>query len=665
MTGKGSTQRKSFLLRQLRWSGFGIGTIVVLSLPAFGIAQPVIEIDDSNNQISTDVTWPAGATVNVHSPVAVSGTAFLRVERGVRVRFDPDTYINVEGGFDVAGTEAQPALFTSASPRPAAGDWAGILLWLSSEPPSISYAIVEYTVWGVYAGHTSPVIENTVIRDVAGNSGVSLEGSGDPPGDVLIIRRCVIERVRGNKGQDGAHGGNGGAGTDGGDSINPFANGENGGNGASGHDGEPGFGGAYVSGVEVHSATAVIEHTVIRDIVGGVGGTGGRGGRGGRGGHGGDGATVVSQGTNGGFGGNAGPNGNGGEGGRGGNAYGVRLLGRSGLSVSSSLIARITGGRGGEGGPADLGGNAGGDGGGGGNGIGIFADGGDGGDGGNGGYRGRGGAGGTGGDAHAIHIPTAGSSGRIEFNTLSDIRRGPEGPGGIVSGAFGSGGTGGAGGNGGSQGRNGAPGSNGGRGGAGSDGSTGFPGTSYGLLAANADVAIGLTNNIFAFGDTDGGAGVSVAGAALSSRDHNCIFGFQSAYVGTSPGLHDVFVDPGFADAGNGNYRLRPDSACIDAAFPSVIPGLADLDGEARPYDVPGVGSDGPGQGFDIGCYEYAPFTGDLNQDGLLNWKDLFSMSREWRMDPALEADLDGDGKVDGGDIATMMRRWMGESARR
>jgi hypothetical protein len=48
----------------------------------------------------------------------------------------------------------------------------------------------------------------------------------------------------------------------------------------------------------------------------------------------------------------------------------------------------------------------------------------------------------------------------------------------------------------------------------------------------------------------------------------------------------------------------------------------------------------------------------DLNLDGLLNWKDLFTMSRGWWMEPASEGDLDGDGKADGRDLDVMLRRW-------
>ncbi|MBN1557146.1 MAG: right-handed parallel beta-helix repeat-containing protein [Lentisphaerae bacterium] len=58
-------------------------------------------------------------------------------------------------------------------------------------------------------------------------------------------------------------------------------------------------------------------------------------------------------------------------------------------------------------------------------------------------------------------------------------------------------------------------------------------------------------------------------------------------------GSHAVSGNPAFADAGNADYRLQPDSPAVDAAVALGI--AADRDGTARPQ----------GGGYDIGAYEY------------------------------------------------------------
>jgi hypothetical protein len=76
---------------------------------------------------------------------------------------------------------------------------------------------------------------------------------------------------------------------------------------------------------------------------------------------------------------------------------------------------------------------------------------------------------------------------------------------------------------------------------------------------------------------------------------HSCI---QGGY----PGEGNISVDPKFRDAVHGDFRLQPDSPCIDTAATTGPPD--DLDGKPRPVDIAGVGRDGTAT-YDMGAYEF------------------------------------------------------------
>ncbi len=68
-------------------------------------------------------------------------------------------------------------------------------------------------------------------------------------------------------------------------------------------------------------------------------------------------------------------------------------------------------------------------------------------------------------------------------------------------------------------------------------------------------------------------------------------------------GPGNIMKDPRFVDADAGDFRLRPDSPCIDAGLSGYASGTTDLAGGARVR----------GSGIDIGCFEFVPTVFDTN----------------------------------------------------
>jgi len=104
---------------------------------------------------------------------------------------------------------------------------------------------------------------------------------------------------------------------------------------------------------------------------------------------------------------------------------------------------------------------------------------------------------------------------------------------------------------------------------------------------------IAIVNNTIANNAKPG-----IVGASEVSGSRNVVR--NTIFAGNPPGIdgsfradHNLTVDPGFVDPGNGNFHLRAGSPAIDTGRASGAP-ARDRDGGARPQ----------GNGYDIGAYE-------------------------------------------------------------
>lgn len=115
-------------------------------------------------------------------------------------------------------------------------------------------------------------------------------------------------------------------------------------------------------------------------------------------------------------------------------------------------------------------------------------------------------------------------------------------------------------------------------------------------VLCNGQAACTLRNNILVSNDV----GYSCIGSC--NADYNLVWGNQTDYgLGTTPGSHDLSIDPRFTEPGEYDFHLQEDSPAIDAGDGVVFTNV-DFDGISRPQ----------GDGVDMGAYEYARFTSGL-----------------------------------------------------
>lgn len=105
-----------------------------------------------------------------------------------------------------------------------------------------------------------------------------------------------------------------------------------------------------------------------------------------------------------------------------------------------------------------------------------------------------------------------------------------------------------------------------------------------------------------------------------------------------------------------GNFHLLPVSACIDAADSNYLPTQlqTDIDGEERIF----------GQTLDIGADEVVTNPFDLNNNGIIDYYELYLLTSEWlTTEPDLQTDFYDDDYIDFLDYAELAEHWMWKGA--
>lgn len=148
---------------------YDFGQSTILMLGNTNISGNVSGVWNGINTITGDITIPNGDS--------------LIIEAGSEIRFLGNYNIYVYGYFSVEGTQADSVLFTSAPSDQvlAAGQWQGIDFYNDADDnSSISYAIIQYAVDGIYIEEGSPSISHTVIHYCT-DRGIQLNGDAANP----------------------------------------------------------------------------------------------------------------------------------------------------------------------------------------------------------------------------------------------------------------------------------------------------------------------------------------------------------------------------------------------------------------------------------------------------------------------------------------------------
>ncbi len=643
--------------------------------------------------------WRAGSVLTITEHVEVSDS--LIIEPGVTAYFSQFAGIDILAGatLTIQGTDVAPVRLLPIDPELA---WIGVTFLPGSHGELRHMELSGANSTSVAIFDSSPLIEfcrigNTAASQFSGSplrSGIRISGAGAAP----IIRRSIIESIRGGSSSQANSGANGFNGTPGANGA-IFGN-EDGEPGTTGTDGGNGVNAISLAGSAigiwvVDGAGATIESNIIRWIQAGDGTAGGNGGKGGNGGDGGNGYSGGLTPGKGGSGAAGGKGGNGGNGNAGGGAHGIFVDKAGGeVLIAGNAIYAIAGGRGGNGGNGGAGG-AGGDGGEGGSCTFCSAPG-DGGDGGLGGAGGAGGAAGSSGVTRAISIqlPLVPSTVRVVNNSVALIR--PPAP--ALGGIGGAAGVGGLGGDGGEAQFGSAVGLDGIDGSSGASGATPGPGSvsvAFGVSAAGAGLTVETRNHA---SDLDPGGLNTGASAAFRAEvgaqmsvSHSVFIGHSTVAVGAvSVGPSSLEEDPAFVApplviplASDCCTWIIGQSGCADIACEAAVCGTdasccnSTWDSECaelatalcptlcQPFAITDLSVASTSPAIDLGTNDavpavlssdlaFAPRITDGDGDG-----DATVDAGAYES-PALAcgADLTCDGAVDGADLAVLLGAW-------
>ena len=128
--------------------------------------------------IDQDTAWPQGFEYLITCDVLVAQDVLLEIKPGVKVKFDGNYKLRIDGMLIADGTEDSRITFTGAKKFPSKGDWYGIEFKSTShEDSSITYADIRFASYGIRVeSNAAPRISHNTFAQIS-NTAIQVQHS--------------------------------------------------------------------------------------------------------------------------------------------------------------------------------------------------------------------------------------------------------------------------------------------------------------------------------------------------------------------------------------------------------------------------------------------------------------------------------------------------------
>jgi len=132
--------------------------------------------------INEDTTWAAGKRIAIKRSLIVAEGVTLTIEPGVRVLFEPNTYLHVKGTIVAVGQHRKTIVFEAKSKKKG---WRGIAIQNEADSPSkLTWCVVRFAKVGLCVLQGTVAVDSCEFR--LNGTGMRLGEPDAPPGQTDV-----------------------------------------------------------------------------------------------------------------------------------------------------------------------------------------------------------------------------------------------------------------------------------------------------------------------------------------------------------------------------------------------------------------------------------------------------------------------------------------------